>query len=164
MLTRRRTWREEDGMRIEGTWRHVFIRNGPHFLSDLVIYADGMVECQDLVTLAEFEDRLVSGWVNTDLPEGARASVHHLGAWTFAEPSSWLTPDMLLGEVRDTIDQLNGRPDSADRCMAVLEPSAPGRLRTTGRRCVTLTTRSPSICGRTYSATRTARTGRCECW
>ena len=37
--------------------------------------------------------------------------------WKFAEPRTWLTPELLLAEVRDTVEQLNGRPDSTDRCL-----------------------------------------------
>jgi predicted NAD-dependent protein-ADP-ribosyltransferase YbiA (DUF1768 family) len=122
MAIRRRTWRNVDGERIEGTWRHAFIRNGgTYYLTDLVSYADGMVDCWGLVTLDEFAAKLASGWVATEFAEGARASAHHLAAWKFAEPQAWLTPEMLLGEVRDDIDQLTGRPDSTDRCLAALE-------------------------------------------
>lgn len=118
---RRRTWRNVDGQRIEGTWRHAFIHNGNYFLTDLLIYADGMVDCWGLETLEGFADKLASGWVATDLPEGAQASVHHLASWKFAEPKTWLTPEMLLGEVRDDIDNLNGRPDSTGRCLAAVD-------------------------------------------
>ncbi|MDX3192786.1 NADAR family protein [Streptomyces sp. MN03-5084-2B] len=122
MVVRRRTWRDVDGERIEGTWRHAFVRNGAtYFLADLLIYADGMIDCWGLVTLDEFAGKLASGWVATEPAEGARASAHHLAAWTFAEPQAWLTAEMLLGEVRDAIDQLAGRPDSTDRCLAALE-------------------------------------------
>lgn len=31
--------------RIEGSWRHIFIKNGPYFLSDRKVYADGMIDC-----------------------------------------------------------------------------------------------------------------------
>ncbi|WP_432196616.1 NADAR family protein [Streptomyces sp. bgisy027] len=122
MAIRRRTWRNVDGEQIEGTWRHAFIRNaGTYFLTDLLIYADGMVDCWDLVTLEEFAGKLASGWVATDLADGAQASAHHLASWKFAEPRMSLTPEMLLGEIRDDIDQLNGRPDSTARCLAALD-------------------------------------------
>ncbi|MGW1466353.1 NADAR family protein [Streptomyces sp. NPDC002308] len=122
MAIRQRTWRDVDGERIEGTWRHAFIRNGSrYFLTDLLIYADGMVDCWGLETLDGFAGKLASGWVATDLPEGARASAHHLASWKFAEPRTGLTPEMLLGEVRDDIDNLNGRPDSTRRCLAAVD-------------------------------------------
>jgi ribA/ribD-fused uncharacterized protein len=116
------TFRHVDGEQIPGITRHAFIRNGGnYFLTDLIIYADGLVNCWGLVDLAEFEQKLRSGWVATTLEEGASASVHHVASWKFAEPQSWVTPEMLLGEVRDEIDKLNSRPDSSARCRAAVD-------------------------------------------
>ncbi|MFE1900760.1 NADAR family protein [Streptomyces yangpuensis] len=114
--------RTADGVRIPGTWRHAFICNGgSYFLTDLFIYADGLIDCWELVTLEEFEQKLRRGWVATNLPEGGKASAHDLAAWTFGDPYTWLTPDLLLAEVRDTVDELNGRPDSTARCLAAVD-------------------------------------------
>ncbi|GAA1942794.1 NADAR family protein [Kitasatospora viridis] len=122
MIGKRITHRTADGVRIPGTWRHVFIRNGGHyFLTDLFIYADGLINCWGLVTIEEFEEKLRTGWVTTSIPEGAEASAHDLAEWKFSEPRSWLTPELLLAEVRDTIDQLNRRPDSTGRCLAAVD-------------------------------------------
>ncbi len=118
MSRHRRTWRTVDGERVEGTWRPAFIRNGDdHYLTDLVIYADAVVDCWELLTLAEFELKLASGRVATEIPDGARASAHHLASWTFSDVETWVTADMLLGEVRDEVERLNGRPDSSARCV-----------------------------------------------
>ncbi|MCT4353450.1 NADAR family protein [Streptomyces sp. Je 1-79] len=121
MIGRRLTYRTVDGVRIPGTWRHVFIRNGRYFLTDLRIYADGLIDCWGLVTLEEFEEKVRTGWVATTLPDGAQASAHGLARWTFSEPRSLLTPEMLVAEVRDTIDRLNQRPDSIGRCLAAVD-------------------------------------------
>ncbi|MFF4542576.1 NADAR family protein [Streptomyces aureus] len=122
MPSNRITHRTADGVRIPGTWRHVFIRNGEHyFLTDLFIYADGLIDCWGLVTIEEFEEKLRTGWVATSLPEGGEASADELAEWKFSEPQSGRTPELMLAEVRDTIDQLNGRPDSTDRCLAAVD-------------------------------------------
>ncbi|MEU0459294.1 NADAR family protein [Streptomyces sp. NPDC006129] len=121
MIGNRITYRTADGRRVPGTWRPAFIRNGDYFLTDLFVYADGLIDCWGLVTLEEFEEKLRSGWVATRLPDGARVSAHNLAAWKFSEPYTWLTPELLLAEIRDTIDQLNGRPDSTDRCLAAVD-------------------------------------------
>lgn len=121
MIGRRITYRTADGVRIPGTWRPAFIRNGRYFLTDLFIYADGLIDCWGLVTIEEFEEKLRSGWVATTLPDGAQASVHGLANWKFNEPRSRLTPELLIAEVRDTIDQLNGRSDSTGRCVAAVD-------------------------------------------
>ncbi|GGV72287.1 hypothetical protein GCM10010294_32660 [Streptomyces griseoloalbus] len=121
MIGNRITHRMADGVRVPGTWRHAFIRNFDYHLIDLFIYADGLIDCWELVTLEEFEEKLRSGWVATELPEGAQASAHELARWKFTEPRTWLTPEILVAEIRDTIDQLNQRPDSTDRCLAAVD-------------------------------------------
>ncbi|MGW3583423.1 NADAR family protein [Streptomyces rubiginosohelvolus] len=121
MIGRRITYRIADGVRIPGTWRHAFIRNGGYFLTDLFIYADGLIDCWGLVTIEEFEEKLRTGWVATTLPDGAEASAHELASWKFSEPQSWLTPELLIAEVRDTIHQLNKRPDSTGRALAAVD-------------------------------------------
>ncbi|OLF04823.1 hypothetical protein BLA60_38920 [Actinophytocola xinjiangensis] len=121
-MGRRRTWRVVDGERVEGTWRPAFIHNiDTYYLTDLVVYADGLVDCWGLVTVDELAEKLAEGWVATDLPEGALASADGIGAWRFDRSWSTLTARRLLGEVRDEIDQLNDRPDSTARCLAVLD-------------------------------------------
>ncbi|MEV0648491.1 NADAR family protein [Phytomonospora sp. NPDC050363] len=118
-MSRNRTWREVDGVRVEGTRRPVFVNNGGiHFLTDLEIYADGVIHCSGHLNLDGLATELASGRISVAPPEGARASAHHLAAWTFAAPHSALTPPMLLGEVADEIELLNGRPDSRWRCLA----------------------------------------------
>ncbi|MBK3558481.1 DUF1768 domain-containing protein, partial [Streptomyces sp. MBT56] len=58
MIGRRITHRIAGGVRIPGTWRHAFIRNNGYFLTDLFIYADGLIDCWGLVTIEEFEEKL----------------------------------------------------------------------------------------------------------
>jgi hypothetical protein len=65
--------------------------------------------------------KLATGWVATSFEPGARASVHHLGSWRFADPEPGVEPEWLLGEVADAIDTLNGRPDSTGRCLLALD-------------------------------------------
>lgn len=116
-----RTYRVEDGERIEGSWRQIFIRNGTYFLAELKVYADGMIDCWGLVDFAAFRQKVASGWVATTFPQGARASAHHLVDWRFDDPWSMLTPQQLIAEVADEIEHLAGRPTSEDRCRAALD-------------------------------------------
>jgi predicted NAD-dependent protein-ADP-ribosyltransferase YbiA (DUF1768 family) len=118
----RRTYRDVDGERIEGTWRPIFIRNGgSYFLTDLLVYADGAIHCWEWVDLDGLRQKLASGWVATSIEPGAEGSAHSLASWRFEDPQMWVTAEELLGEVADEIDQLNDRPDSTDRCLLVLD-------------------------------------------
>lgn len=120
----RRTYRNVDGERVEGTWRHIFTRNGDtYYLADLIVYADGAIDCGvgGLTDLHGLRRYLHSGRVATTLQDGSRASAHHVASWRFAEPDTWIDVDMLLGEVADDLDFLNGRPDSSERCLLAVE-------------------------------------------
>jgi predicted NAD-dependent protein-ADP-ribosyltransferase YbiA (DUF1768 family) len=110
-----------EGDRVEGTWRPIFIRNGGYHLTELFIYADGAIHCWEWVDLDGLRRKIEEGWVATSLKPGDRASVHHLATWRFEDPHLWISAEELIGEVADEIDQLNGRPDSTDRCMQALD-------------------------------------------
>ncbi|MCP3785206.1 hypothetical protein NLX85_17720 [Micromonospora sp. A3M-1-15] len=113
-----------DGQRVEGTWRHIFIRNmDTYFLTDLVIYADGAIDCGvgGLTDLEGLREELRCGRVVTSIEEGGRASAPHVAVWRFTEPHTWIDEGMLLGEVADEIDRLNDRPDSTGRCLLAVQ-------------------------------------------
>jgi predicted NAD-dependent protein-ADP-ribosyltransferase YbiA (DUF1768 family) len=114
-----RIYREVDGGRIEGTLRPVFIRQAPgsYSLTELKVYADGSIDCWEWMDLNGLRDKLRTGRVATRPEPGARVSAHHLAGWTVAEPVRGISAEELLGEVADDIDTLNGRPDSARRCL-----------------------------------------------
>lgn len=119
----RRTWRDVDGVRVEGTWRPVFTRTmDSYHLTDLLVFADGAIDCGTggLTDLDGLRDALRRGAVATALDEGKWASAHHVASWRLAEPRTRLTAEMLLGEIADEIDRLNNRPDSTARCLAAL--------------------------------------------
>ncbi|XVU29539.1 NADAR family protein [Actinoplanes sp. CA-054009] len=116
----RRAYRYVDGQQVEGTWRHIFAHSsGDYHLTDLVIYADGAIYtgAGGLTDLNGLEQLLRTGRVATTLDNGAWVSAHHLARWRFAEATSAVDAEMLLGEVGDEIDRLNGRPDSTGRCL-----------------------------------------------
>lgn len=119
-LPSRRTYRIVDDEQIPGTWRPIFIHNGDYYLTELYIYADGMINCWEPVTLDGLREKIRSGWVATSLPQGAIASVHDLAFWKFDEPEMSLTGDQLIDEVADEIDRLNERPDSTGRLQAAI--------------------------------------------
>src|SRR5690606_34394358 len=106
-----------DGVRVEGVARHVFIHNiDTYYLADLLIYADGQIDCWGPTDLAGLREHLASGWVATTVAEGAMASAEDLGWWRFGVGEAGIDAEALLGEVADEIDRLNGRPDSIGRC------------------------------------------------
>ncbi|MEV6522501.1 NADAR family protein [Longispora sp. NPDC051575] len=121
-MTKRRAYRMVDEERIDGTWRPVFVRNGDtYFLTDLIVYADGVVECWGLLTLDELRAKLDSGWITVTPRDGARASAFELATWEFAHSYDQLTADDLFAEVRNEMDRLAGRPTAEARCDEAVE-------------------------------------------
>ncbi|MBV9380612.1 MAG: NADAR family protein [Streptosporangiaceae bacterium] len=117
----KRTYREVDGARVEGTWRPAFIRNGDtYYLTDLLIYADGTVDCGGLAGFDEFCAQVRSGWVATAIEPGVRASAFMVASWRMTDPVSRVRADELIAEVRDEIARLRGEPTSQERCVEAL--------------------------------------------
>lgn len=121
----RKSWdgiyREVGGVLILGISRPIYIHNGSYYLTELKIYADGMVDCWSLVTFEQFKDKVKSGWVVTELPESAEVSVFPLGSLTATNVSGYIKPEELIKEVADTINELNGEPTTSELCTAAYE-------------------------------------------
>lgn len=123
MLGGRLTHRLVGEERVEGVCRHVFLRSGDSYvLADLVVYADGAIECgaTPLIDLAQLRERLRSGAVLAVPPDGARIVVTAVAECRVSQLRAFKDEDMLLGDVVDDIDRLNKRPDSIRRCLATL--------------------------------------------
>jgi predicted NAD-dependent protein-ADP-ribosyltransferase YbiA (DUF1768 family) len=123
MAWRRRTYRVVDDERVDGICHQVFVRSGDlYFLTDLVVYADGAVECggSDLIDVPRLERRLRTGAVLATPPEGARVSISYTMEWRATDLRVYLDADMLLADVADALDCLNQRPDSHGRCLRTL--------------------------------------------
>ncbi|MFD7984192.1 NADAR family protein [Kitasatospora indigofera] len=112
MSGERRTYRYSDGERIPGLRRLVFAHHaGVHHLTELTVYADGLVDCCGLSTVAEFAERVGYGQVAARIPEGARGAAPGLATWRFTSAHTFLTPERLLAEVRADVERLNGPPE-----------------------------------------------------
>lgn len=122
MTWRGPTSRTVDGERIDGFWCHVWVRSqwdNRYFVDDLVVFADGAVRCGERTDLAGLRKLLASGRVTLTNPEATPRP---------DEPSKWrsrsgepLTPEGFLLEVQDKIEELNGRPTTAQRCWEAVE-------------------------------------------
>jgi predicted NAD-dependent protein-ADP-ribosyltransferase YbiA (DUF1768 family) len=119
----RRTQRIVDEERVDGVCSRVFIRSGDgYLLKDLVVYADGAIECGEprLIDMEQLRERLRTGAVVAAPPDGARVTLTRVAEWSVTQPRAYLDADMLLADVADDIDRLNKRPDSLRRCLAAL--------------------------------------------
>lgn len=102
---------------IDGIVTPAFIHNGPSFFFvDVPVFADGLVDCWELLDLALFRERLRSGWVTPQAPDGAQVSVHGLGAWTTAGGRWEIDADGFFERVLALVRQLNPRMENLHDC------------------------------------------------
>ena len=106
---------------MQGTYLQAFIHNGDYFLSEIKIYADGKVDCWELVDFETFKQKVRSGWVVTQLPEGARVSISQVATFVAKNIHSFVEPEEFIKEVAEEIDKLNGRLTAEDRCRTAYE-------------------------------------------
>lgn len=101
---------------VDGFVTPAFIHNGSFFFVNLQVYADGLVNCWELLDLELFKDKLSSGWVKTQVPDGKQVHVHGLGAWTIADGHWPLSPDDMFTRVMDLVRELNPRMENLHNC------------------------------------------------
>lgn len=112
-----RTYRiTKDGRRIDGAFAMAFIHNMQYHLTHISIFQDGMIDCWGLVDFEDFKQKVRSGWVVTQPPEGAVVSVSFLAHFNARDARFHIEPEEFIKEVADEIEALNGRPTTSDRC------------------------------------------------
>jgi hypothetical protein len=92
------------------------IHNGSYFLTDLQVFADGLVNCWEMVDLPMFKRKLGQGWVVTSIPEGASLSIHGIGSVRVGFPEWQHTPKTIVKFVREVVKTLNPRMENLHDC------------------------------------------------
>jgi hypothetical protein len=92
------------------------IHNGGYYFTDLEVFADGLVNCWEMVDFPLFKAKLRKGWVVTSIPDGAVLGIHGIGDVEVAEPEWAHTPDSLVAFVKDMVKALNPRLENLYDC------------------------------------------------
>ena len=96
-----------------------FICNGSYFLTTLRIFENGNVDCWGIVSFDEFVQKVEEGWVTVELPDADiyEICIDGLGDIVAGyEFQNYKTNADLIAEVKDIIAELNGLPNSLQRC------------------------------------------------
>ena len=101
---------------VDGVVTPAFIHNGSYFFVNLQVYADGLVNCWELLDLALFRDKLRSGWVVTHVPDGVAISVHALASWKIEQGEWRLDADALHARVTELVRAQNPRMENLHDC------------------------------------------------
>lgn len=105
---------------VPGVYFPAFIHNGDYFLTSIVAYQDGMVECWGLVPFAEFVQKVRDGWVVTSVPDGATVSIHHVAQFTVSDVRIEGPEVEFIKDVANAIEELNGRPTAQARLIEAI--------------------------------------------
>lgn len=92
------------------------IHNDQYFLTDLKVYADGLIECWEMVDLRLFKARLKSGWVVPSIPDGAPLNIHGIGILDLDSPDWTHTGKSLIRFIQATTRELNPRMENLYNC------------------------------------------------
>jgi len=112
----------------------VFIHNGStYFLSQLIVYQDGQIDCWGFRTLEEFEQKVRSGWIVTRLPEDAEVDIHHLATFKAKDVFNYVEEIDLVREVKDLLEKFKGNLSLSEKCMMaflqfIQNPTANNRI------------------------------------
>ncbi|HEY0738181.1 MAG TPA: hypothetical protein VGD69_24905 [Herpetosiphonaceae bacterium] len=110
----------QDGQIIFGKGLPAFIHNGNYHQVTIKIYADGLIDCWQLVDIVGFKQKVREGWVVTQVPAGKRISCHHL-FYGSATLKCYVEIDEFVKEVEDTLRDLQGQPTSSELCEKAFE-------------------------------------------
>jgi hypothetical protein len=92
------------------------IHNGSYFLTELQVFADGLINCWEMVDVSMFKEKLRRGWVVTTIPDGGELSIHGIGSVAVTSASWRHTPNSLAKFVQDIIKTLNPRMENLYDC------------------------------------------------
>jgi hypothetical protein len=108
------TFRIVEDREILGVLLPAFIHNVQYHLTNIIVYADAMVDCWGLVDWKGFILKVDSGWVVTSLPEGAEVSVHPITYFTAKDILYRVPESEFIKQALDAVEELNGRPSSLE--------------------------------------------------
>jgi hypothetical protein len=114
--------KKEGDKEIKGRAFPAIIHNGRYFLTEIVVYEDGLIDCwRPPATVNEFQKLLDEGWVRLDVPENSVVDVHNLGLMGVVKLIPSKTNEDFLKEVEDAINELNERKGRRGVCMEMFK-------------------------------------------
>lgn len=101
---------------VEGIATPAIIHNLSYFFVNLQVYADGLVNCWDMVDMPLLATKLASGWVTTAIPDGTAISIHGLAAWKIRDGAWPVSSDALYARIEGLVRELNPRMENLFDC------------------------------------------------
>lgn len=104
---------------VPGTYLHAF-RNltDLYVLTEIEIYQDGMIGSGGIspITFEAFLEEIARGEIRTNIPKDTTIYIYPIVSFTVKDVYCDVMEEEFVKEVRDEIEQLNGRPTTLDLC------------------------------------------------
>jgi hypothetical protein len=120
MLTTK-LYRYQKGKRIKGIGFPAIVNNFNFYLTTLVVYADGLIDCWGLMDFNEFKRKLNSGWIRINLPPGSKLHILNLGVVSSTEFQQEKNNEDFIKEIQDCILELNGEESERQKCIRLFK-------------------------------------------
>lgn len=92
---------------IDGVSFPIFIKNGDYYLSSLMVFEDGLIDCWQTLDLPLFEEALINGSVCCSIPHGEMVSLYPFGKFEVQQADWAMGEDELLAYVQELIVRMN---------------------------------------------------------
>jgi hypothetical protein len=112
---------------VDGLVTPAIIQNGGYYLTTMPVFADGLVDCWELVDLAVLRERLRSGWIVPSVPDGETLRAHALAEWTIEDGRWELDAEGLYERVVARVRELNPHMDRLRDGLGVTEEIVDGK-------------------------------------
>jgi hypothetical protein len=114
-------YRYEKGRRINGIGFPAIVNNFHFYLTTIVVYADGLIDCWGLMDLDEFKSKLKSGWIKINLPPNSELHILNLGILNSTEFLPQKSNIDFIKEVEDCILELNNKESRILKCIRLFK-------------------------------------------
>jgi hypothetical protein len=114
-------YRYKKGKRIPGIGFPAIVNNFHFYLTTIVVYADGLIDCWGLMDFDEFKRKLKSGWITINLPPNSELHIYNLGVVNSTEFRQQKSNNDFVKEIEDCILELNGKESRRQKCIRLFK-------------------------------------------
>ncbi len=108
---------DNNGQFIKGIGLPAFIHNGDYYVELIKVYEDGIIDCWGKCNFEEFEQKVKSGWIVTQLPKEGSVDMFQLFQADASQFDTYIEEEDFIKEVKDALLSLQNKPTSKELCL-----------------------------------------------
>jgi hypothetical protein len=112
-----KTYRIVDDKRIEGVILHAIRHNVLYFFVEVIVYADGIIQCWEQFDLKRFTTYLKEEKILVAIPQNTEVHFHGLGKMNASNFIAEKSNEDFIKEIEDAISELNGNKGRVSLCV-----------------------------------------------